>query len=62
MALEISEIGVRIAVGGDPAPSAAGTGGESGGPDTPPTQSRLQAIVKACTQRVRAALRRLQAR
>lgn len=56
MALEISEIGVRIAIGPTPPASGALAPPDSAGTHDPMTPARVEAIVQTCVQEV---LRRL---
>ncbi|MFN4095247.1 MAG: DUF5908 family protein [Sphingomonas sp.] len=60
MALEISEIGVHIAIGHAPPPSAPApsTGASAGTPPVDPmTPARVEAIVQSCVQQVLRELR-----
>lgn len=59
MALEISEIGVHIAIGHAPTPNAAPTPAATPGapPADPMTPARVEAIVQASVQEVLRTLR-----
>lgn len=63
MALEISEIGVRIAVGEIPSQPAAGGRGGSGGREVEAlSPARVEEIVQACVRDVLRTLRMLEDR
>ncbi|MFN6251913.1 MAG: DUF5908 family protein [Acetobacteraceae bacterium] len=63
MTLEISEIGVRLAIGDPPAPAAprSGMAVPSGQPVTIPPQ-QMEALIQACVQEVLRTLRMLEER
>ena len=52
MTLEISEIGVHIAVGHAPAPHSPPTPAPPGEQPEPITQQQVEAIVQSCVQEV----------
>ncbi len=63
MALEISEIGVRIAVGETPPQPSAGARGGSGGREVEAlSPARVEELVQACVRDVLRTLRMLEER
>jgi hypothetical protein len=62
MALEISEIGVRMSVGDGKPTGAAATTPNPEEPAATPIAAERESIVQACVRRVRPALRNSEAR